>query len=36
VIAQATDLPVNADLENGYADDPSYFPAQKYWPNLLM
>lgn len=22
VIAQATDLPVNADLENGYADDP--------------
>ncbi len=23
VIAQATDLPVNADLENGYADDPN-------------
>ena len=22
IIAQATDLPVNADLENGYADDP--------------
>src|SRR5260370_27306015 len=22
MIAQATDLPVNADLENGYADDP--------------
>ena len=22
VIAEATDLPVNADLENGYADDP--------------
>ena len=22
VISQATDLPVNADLENGYADDP--------------
>jgi 2-methylisocitrate lyase-like PEP mutase family enzyme len=22
VIAQAADLPVNADLENGYADDP--------------
>ena len=22
VIAGATDLPVNADLENGYADDP--------------
>src|ERR1700730_5538181 len=22
IIAEATDLPVNADLENGYADDP--------------
>ena len=22
MISQATDLPVNADLENGYADDP--------------
>src|SRR5260370_38892901 len=26
VIAHATDLPVNADLENGYADDPQQAP----------